>query len=425
MYEFWLKEVMVLGHVVSVEGICVDLKKIEDILRWELLKSVLEIRSLFGLAGYYWRFGEGFSLIAAPLTKLLRKNTPFKWSDNQQAIFEKLKFVLAQAPVLIQPESRKDYVIYNDASHTNLSYVLMQDGKVVAYASRQLKPHECNYLTRDMELATVKELNFRQRRWIELLKNYDCIIEYHPDKSNVMANALSRRSMTKLKVMFARLSSYVDDSILAELQVKPKWVSEINVKQPLDILDSPSFRKCIVALMLCILRLGLKQEVTYFVFKCLTCQQVKAEHQFPSGLLQPIRISGLLLTLTKKDSIWVIIDRLTKLVHFLSVHTNYSLKKLAKLYIFEILRLYGVPVSIISNRDPCFTSRFWKKLYEALGTQLDFRTAFHPQKDGQSKRVIQVLEDMLRSYVIEFWGSWKKHLPLVVVAYNNNFQSNI
>lgn len=94
-------------------------------------------------------------MIADPLTKLLRKNTPFKWSDGQQAIFEKFKFVLAQALVLIQPKFGKDYVVYNDVSHTNLGCVLMQDYKVVAYALRQLKPHECNYLTRDIELATV------------------------------------------------------------------------------------------------------------------------------------------------------------------------------------------------------------------------------------------------------------------------------
>ena len=164
--------------------------------------------------------------------------------------------------------------------------------------------------------------------------------------------------------------------------------------------------------------LGLKREVTNFVACCLTCQQVKAEHQLPSGLLQPVKIplwkwervtmdfvSGLPLTPTKKDSVWVVVDRLTKSAHFIPIRTNYSLQKLVRLYVAEIVRLHGVPVSIISDRDPRFTSRFWKKLQEALGTRLDFSTAFHPQTDGQSERVIQILEDMLRGCIIDFRGS--------------------
>ena len=136
---------------------------------------------------------------------------------------------------------------------------------------------------------------------------------------------------------------------------------------------------------------GLKRDITEFVSKCLTCQQVKAEHQVPSGLLQPIRIpqwkweriamdfvSGLPLTPTKKDSVWVIVDRLTKSAHFIPVRVDYSLQRLAKLYISEIVRLHGVPVSIISDRYPRFTSRFWKSLHEALGSRLDFSTAYHP-----------------------------------------------
>ncbi|KAK5845393.1 hypothetical protein PVK06_001575 [Gossypium arboreum] len=139
--EFWLKEVTFLGHVVSAEGIKVDPRKIEAILEWKPPKSVTEIQSFLGLAGYYRRFVEGFSVMAAPLTKLIRKGAPFVWTDKQQEAFEKLKKVLTEAPVLIQPESGKDFTVYSDASHVGLGCVLMQEGKVVAYASRQLKPH--------------------------------------------------------------------------------------------------------------------------------------------------------------------------------------------------------------------------------------------------------------------------------------------
>jgi len=183
---------------------------------------------------------------------------------------------------------------------------------------------------------------------------------------------------------------------------------------------------------------GMKRDISEFVSKCLICQQVKAEHQVPSGLLQPIMVpewkwdritmdfvSGLPLTPGKKDAIWVIVDRLTKSAHFIPVRTDYSLNKLAELYIREIVRLHGIPLSIISDRDPRFTSRFWQKLQDALGTKLNFSTAFHPQTDGQSERIIQILEDMLRCCVLEFQGSWERYLPLVEFAYNNSYQTSL
>ena len=117
-------------------------------------------------------------------------------------------------------------------------------------------------------------------------------------------------------------------------------------------------------------------------------------------------VVGLPVTGRKHYSVWVVVDRLTKSAHFLPVRTDYSLDKLAELYIKEIVRLHGIPVSIISDQDPRFTSRFWEKLQEAMGTRLNFSTAFHPQTDGQSERVIQILEDMLRSCAIDYEGSW-------------------
>ncbi|KAK8659178.1 hypothetical protein V6N13_029388 [Hibiscus sabdariffa] len=183
---------------------------------------------------------------------------------------------------------------------------------------------------------------------------------------------------------------------------------------------------------------GMKKDISDYVAKCLTCQQVKAEHQHPSGLLQPIKIPewkweritmefvvGLPLTPSKKDSVWVIVDRLTKSAHFIPVRKNYTVDKLAKLYISDIVRLHGVPLSIISDRDPKLTSRFWQALQNALGTRLNFSTAFHPQTDGQSERVIQVLEDMLRGCVIDFRGSWEDFLPLAEFAYNNSYHASI
>ena len=121
-------------------------------------------------------------------------------------------------------------------------------------------------------------------------------------------------------------------------------------------------------------------------------------------------VVGLPLTGRKRDLVWVVVDRLTKSAHFLLVRIDYLLDKLAELYIKEIARLHGIPISMISDRDPRFTSRFWGKLQEALGTRLNFITTFHPHIDGQSKRVIQILEDMLRSCVIDYEGSWDRHI---------------
>ena len=136
-------------------------------------------------------------------------------------------------------------------------------------------------------------------------------------------------------------------------------------------------------------------------------------------------VVGLPLTGRKHDLVWVVVDRLTKSAHFLPVRTDYSLDMLAELYISEIVWLHGIPISIISDRDLRFTPRFWGKLLEALGTRLNFSTMFHPQTDGQLERVVQILEDMLRSCVIDYEGSWDRHIPLVELVYNNSFQSSI
>ncbi|KAG8497006.1 hypothetical protein CXB51_008206 [Gossypium anomalum] len=263
--EFWLREVGFLGHIVSGDGIRVDPSKISAIVDWKPPKNVTEVRSFLGLAGYYRRFVNGFSIIAAPITRLLRKDVKFEWTEECQQSFEELKKLLTEAPVLLQPESGKEFVVYSDASLNGLGCVLMQEGKVVAYASRQLKPHERNYPTHDLELATVvfalkiwrhylygekcrvytdhkslkylmsqKDLNLRQRRWLELLKDYELVIDYHPGKANVVADALSRKLLFALRAMNTRLKVSDDGSILVELRARPMFLQEICEAQKND-----------------------------------------------------------------------------------------------------------------------------------------------------------------------------------------------
>ena len=171
--DFWLKEVSFLGHIVSAEGIRVDLVKIEAIVNWKPPRNVTEVRSFLGLAGYYRRFVQGFSVIASSLTRLLRKGVKFEWDDKCQSSFETLKEILVEAPVLIQPTSGRDYTVYSDATMIGLGCVLMQDGKVVAYASRQLKSHEQNYPTHDLESAAVV---FALKIWRHYLYGEKCRI---------------------------------------------------------------------------------------------------------------------------------------------------------------------------------------------------------------------------------------------------------
>ncbi|GJU37557.1 putative reverse transcriptase domain-containing protein [Tanacetum coccineum] len=170
---------------------------------------------------------------------------------------------------------------------------------------------------------------------------------------------------------------------------------------------------------------NMKAIIAEYVSKCLTCSRVKAECQKPSGLLVQPKIpmwkweritmdfiTKLPKTSTRHDAIWVIVDRLTKSAHFIPIRATDSMETLTRLYIKEIVSRHGVPISIISDRDSHFTSRFWQSLQNALGTQLDMSTAYHPETDGQSERTIQTLEDMLRACVIDFGKGWDKHLPL-------------
>ncbi|KAL0555993.1 hypothetical protein IC582_004496 [Cucumis melo] len=182
---------------------------------------------------------------------------------------------------------------------------------------------------------------------------------------------------------------------------------------------------------------GMKREITEYVAKCLIYQQVKPESQRPARLLNPLLVPewkwehvtmdflfGLPRTSSGFDGIWVIVDRLMKTARFLPVKVTFTLDKLAKLYVDKIVSAYRAPVSIVSDQDSRFTSKFWPSLQQALGTKLHFNTAFNLQTDGQSERTIQTLEDMLRACVLQFKGNWDAHLPLMEFAYNNSFHSS-
>ncbi|GJU62549.1 reverse transcriptase domain-containing protein [Tanacetum coccineum] len=480
--EFWLQEVHFLGHVVNHDGIHVDPSKIEAVKSWKAPTTPSEVRSFLGLAGYYRRFIENFSKIAKPLTSLTQKNQKYEWGEKQEEAFRTLKDNLCNAPILSLPDGVEDFVVYCDASNQGLGCVLMQRDKVIAYASRQLKIHEKNYTTHDLELGAVvfalkiwrhylygtksviytdhkslqhifdqKELNMRQRRWLELFSDYECEIKYHPGKANVVVDALSRKARVKPRrvramavtiqsgvkglILAAQGEAFKDENVLAEglngtdQQMEKRedgslyymdriWVPLVGSVRT-KIMDEahktrysvhPGADKMYYDLRDMYWWPSMKKEIAIYVSKCLTCAKVKTEHQRPSGLLQQPEIPE-----------W----KLTKSAHFLAIREDYSMEKLARLYIDEIVVRHGIPTSIISDRDGRFTSRFWQTMQKVLGTRLDMSTAYHPQTDGQSERTIQTLEDMLRAYVIDFGGSWNIHLSLAEFSYNNSYHSSI
>ncbi|TYJ96004.1 pol protein [Cucumis melo var. makuwa] len=416
--EFWLKQVSFLGHVVSKAGVSVDPAKIEAVTSWPRPSTVSEVRSFLGLVRYYRRFVENFSRIATPLTQLTRKGAPFVWSKPCEDSFQNLKQKLVTAPVLTVLDGSGSFVIYSDASKKHLGCVLMQQGKanVVADALSRKVSHSATLITRQaplhrdleraeiavsvgavtMQLAQLMVQPTLRQKIIDAQSNDPYLVEKRGLAEAGQAVELSISSDGGL--LFERRLCMPSDSaakteLLSEAHSSPFSMHPGNTKMYQDLKRVYWWR-------------NMKREVAEFVSKCLVCQQVKAPRQKPTGLLQPLSIpewkwenvsmdfiTGLPRTLRGFTVIWVVVDRLTKSAHFVL--------------------------------DTRFTSKFWKGLHTAMGTRLDFSTAFHPQTDDQTERLNQVLKDMLRACALEFPGSWDSHLHLMEFAYNNNYQATI
>ncbi|GKB23702.1 reverse transcriptase domain-containing protein [Tanacetum coccineum] len=471
--DFWIRIVQFLRHLIDNQGLHVDPAKIEAVKNWTSPTTPTEIRQFLGLADYYRRFIKGFSKITKPLTKLTQKNKKYIWGEEQELAFQLLKQKLYEALILALLEGNDDFFVYCDTSLQGLRAVLMQREKVIAYASRQLKPHKENYTTHDLELGAVifalkiwrhylygtkcivftdhkslqhilrqKELNMRQRQWLELLADYDCKICYHPGKANVVADALTQNEALKEENIKPKNLRGMDKSF----EIRPdgtrciknqRWLPLFGGLRDLIMYEShkskysihPGSDKMYQDLKKLYWWPNMKAIIAEYVGKCLTCSRVKAECQNPSGLLvQPEipmwkweRITMDFVTKLPKtsnghDTIWVIVDHLTKSAHFIPTRATDSMETFTRLYIKEIVSRQGIPISIISDHDNHFTSRFWQSLQNALGTQLDMSTTYHPETDKQSERTIQTLEDMLRACVIDFGKGWDKHLPLAEVG---------
>ncbi|GJY45558.1 putative reverse transcriptase domain-containing protein [Tanacetum coccineum] len=373
-HEEHLKLILELFKKEQFQGIHVDPTKIESIKDWASPKTATEIRQFLGLAGYYRRFIEGFSKIAKPMTKLTQKKVKFDLGDKAKTTFQLIKQKLYSPPILALPEGSEDFIVYCDASIKGLGVVLMQREKVIAYASRQLKIHEKNYTTHDLELGAVvfalkiwrhylygtkctmftdhkslqhildqKELNMRQRRWLELLSDYNCEIHYHPRKANVVADALSRKERNnplRVRALGMNVGLDLPKQILeAKTEVrKPENLKSEDVggmlienlkdpekprKEKLEphadgtlCFNNRSWLPCYGDLRTLIMHESykskysvhsgydkmyqdmkqlywwpnMKADIATYVHKCLTCLKVKAEYQKPTGLLVQLEI---------------------------------------------------------------------------------------------------------------------------------------
>nr|GEV43669.1 hypothetical protein [Tanacetum cinerariifolium] len=339
--EFWLREVQFFGHVINGDGIHVDPSKIEAVRNWKAPRTPSEVCLFLGLVGYYCRFIENFSKIAKLLTVLTQKTLP---------------------------DGPEEFIMYCDAFGSGLGCVLMQRGtKSVVYTDHKSLQH----------IFRQKELNMRQRRWIEIFSGYDCKIRYHPGKANVVADTLRRKKRVKPKRRgLDKMIEHRSDGALYYLD--QIWVPLKDDVRTLIIDEAhkskysvhPRADKMYYDLRDRYWWPGMKKDVAVYVSKCLTCLKVKAGHQRPSGLLQQPEIlewkwEGITMDFVTKlrrtsnghDTIWVIVDRLTKSAHFQPMREDYKMDRLARLYLNEIIGRHGVPMWIISNRDSHFTSR--------------------------------------------------------------------
>nr|GEZ35940.1 reverse transcriptase domain-containing protein [Tanacetum cinerariifolium] len=310
----------------QLQGIHVDPAKIKAVKDWASPTIPTKIHQFLGLVGCYQRLIKDFSKIAKSLTELSHKNKKYIWGENQESAFQLLKQKLCEAPILALPE-------------------------------------ETMILSLNVMHHIKKYLNMRQRRWLEMLADYDCEIRYHPEKVNVIADALSQKERIKSLRVRALL-----------MTLHPKFPSQIFKAQT----------------------------------KAIKEENIKAEN-----------LHGM------DKAFEVIVDRLTKSAHFIPTRETDSMETLTRLYIKEIVSRHRVPISIILDHDSYSTSRFWQSMQSALGTQLDISTAYHPETDGHSERTIQTIEDMLRAYVIDFGKGWERHLPLVEFSYNNSYHASI
>ncbi|XP_061343289.1 uncharacterized protein LOC133289385 [Gastrolobium bilobum] len=424
-----------LGHIVTEEGVKADPVKIKAMEDWPVPRNVKGLRGHLGLTGYYRKFVKDYGKIARPLTDLLKKDA-FKWGEGAHVAFAELKKLMPYVPILALPNFSKTFVVVTDAYGKGIGVVLMQEDRPLAYISRGFSQRAMGKSVYEKELMAVV---FAVQKWRPYLLGRHFI----PGKGKVVADALSRKEEFLLlsKVQLPHLEE-IDKEVQADnrlrgiiqnlledpashpgfqlhggrlffkdrlvLSKSSRFISSILSEFHDSCIGGHSgFSRTFKRMVGVVFWEGMRKTVQQYVLDCAICQQNKIQNLSPAGLLQPLPIPSQIWTdvsmdfiggLPKAhgvDTIFVVVDRLTKFAHFIPLAHPYSAKEVAELFVREVVWLHGFPSTIVSNRDRVFQSHFWSELFKSAGTKLQFTTAYHPQSNGQSEVVNRSLETYL------------------------------
>ena len=536
-------EVTFLGHRVSRHGFTMETSKTQAINEWPRPRTVRELRQFLGLCGFYRRYIQFFSAICVPLSNLLKKkgdasvksNSKLDWNDDAERAFNTLKQAMQSAPTLIVPDHKKPFVLHCDASDFAIGASIGQEApgegvRPIGFMSRKLNPAETRYPTHDRELLAIvralqafrhlidnspvtiitdhaalqhfftqPHLTSRQMRWALLLSQFNAKLRYEPGKTNIVADALSRRpdlqddpnqttpvfidrsspaareyalahslELTGGHLIEEVVKAQKSDEFSKRIQADPRCVENsrlqltpiegvlmrgdliyvpddrtLKSKLLYEAHDSPTSGHGGVAKTIWLLSNQfwwprMNGDIADYISRCNRCQLVKSSTRPPSGKLNPLPrplnawsdigidfIGPLPKTKRGHDAIMVVVDRSSKYGHFIPTTTKITGEDVWRLLMHEVVRLHGLPISIVSDRDTRFTGFFWQALHHAMNVHLRMSTSFHPATDGQTERLNRILEDYLRCYCSTAQDDWDDLLDNAELCYNNSYQSAI
>jgi transposase InsO family protein len=473
-----------LGMDITANGIQMSNDKIQTIQDWTAPTTVKQVQSFLGYTNFYRKFIKNYSAIARPLTDLTKKGMDFTWNNATSEAFTTLKTAITSAPVLRHPDPRLPFIVETDASDFAIGAVLSQpvDNAThpVAFYSRKLLPAELNYTVHDKELLAIvaafqvwrhylvgtphqiqvfsdhrnlaffqtrRTLKQRHARWAELLSEFDFTLAYRPGHQNPVADALSRRSDLKPEGGDdPHISPAKFETVLLPKSLFANIIDlDLTEAQKLEILqarhDSKTAghlgeRKTYELVARDFHWKGMRRYIKNFVKTCQVCQLNKSSRRLPYGLLKPLPIADRpwnsvsmdfivkLPTSANFDSIMVVVDRRTKMAHFIPCSETITAAETAQLFLSHVFKLHGLPDSIVSDRGPQFRSAFWKEILKLLKIKPLLSTAYHPETDGQTERINQVLDQYLRCYVDYLQDNWMELLPYAEFAYNNSVHAS-
>ncbi|KAA0050296.1 reverse transcriptase [Cucumis melo var. makuwa] len=404
---------------------------------------------------------KGYSGIVAPLTNLLKKNQTWDWTEECQRAFDRLKHAILEEPVMVLADHTKPFEVHTDASDFAIGGVLMQDDHPIAFESRKLNDTERRYTVQEKEMTAIvhclrtwrhyllgskftvvtdnvatsyfqtqKKLTPKQAQWQDFLAEFDFKLEYKPGRANIVADALS------LKAELSTITTSMPTSDFLE-RIKEGMQHDELAKNLLKLAKEGKTRRFGEnnGTLLTIVHdkyywPRMQDDIESYVKTCLVCQQDKGEQQLPARLLEPLPIAekpwdsvtmDFIVALPKSHgfgTIMVVVDRFSKYATFIPCPPDVKVDEAARLFFKNIVKRWGVPKSIISDRDQRFTGKFWRELFKLTGIDLNFSTSFHLQSDGQTERINTLLEQYLRHYVSAHQKDWAALLDVAQFSYN-------